>query len=85
MSNQQPPFARLHALWLQHLNDLIAAGVNPDVAAESMLNVAITAQMNADDPQATITMLRDLAQHLEERAHEMQRNAAAAKAERRAH
>jgi sugar (pentulose or hexulose) kinase len=85
MTTEQPSFARLHALWLQHLNDLVAAGVPREAAVETMLGVAITAKMSADDPQETVTMLRDLARHVEDNAEQMQRNAAIARAERRAH
>jgi hypothetical protein len=42
----------------------VAAGVSREAAAETMLTIALTVKMNADDPQATIRMLQDLAQHM---------------------
>jgi hypothetical protein len=46
----------------------VAAGVSREAAAETMLTIALTVKMNADDPQATIRMLQDLAQHMSARS-----------------
>lgn len=84
-TEQVSNLARLHSLWLQHLQDLVAAGVRWPDAVETMFGVAVTAKMNVEGIKETVTLLRDLAQRLDDDAEEMQRNAAAAKAERVRH